>query len=985
MRKYLLVGLVGLVVVGCGGDKKKSGGDDSDTLQDVVLDTGGDEASGCADYGGLDTVSEVTEVAAGTPVVLSCVVPGCDGLADSGFSLAVAGAGSDVDVDGLTVTFSKAGTYEAACQVETETGTFVDESPISIVVVPGKPAEVTTTIDVTEVVAGTQVSVLCAAQDALGNAIYGPFELVITPEEGVKIVGALFTPTTAVKHMVTCYADSIYEGNPVKVNVIPAMPSRIVTGLSSTEAEVGKKVNISCQATDKFDNHVAGFPMVVYVPPELTLAGLAISGTLAGFYEVKCVPQAQEWALFELFPQILTIVPGAPAVLKLTLVPDKPVYKKMDKVLFQPAVRDMYGNLIPDPTLNIQSTTEEGLPTDGLKELQPWNYKFLDNGTYKFVVMVATEPSVKAERLVHVDGDGPLLSVDYPGRGATISDKPSVTVMGTVSDDVTGIETFTLNGDEVDVALDNTFSHIVIANHAVNLVIAEAMDVGGESSRTTRAFAWSDRFFPATGSDEETYVPGGLRIFLSEQFVDDGDHNPEQPNDLATLFEVVLGGMNFGALIPNPIYNANNYKVFIKNVSLDSPTVGMDLIEGGMTMDITLKNLSADIEAIGSCSVLGVDLCPDVDGTLSIDSINLYATLKMDLDNGMPKAALTEFYLGLTDLNIDLSGIGSLLEPIINGIIGIFEQQVESALESQLKGMLPGLLNDVFSQLMLDENITIPGLVDGAEPVNMNLKTRYSALDFSPSGISMSFATRASTTQKVMHQPLGSLGRGNCAGPDAEPYEIPKDSVVAVAIGDDLLNQILFTVWWGGALNLTLDETVLGDIMGDLEGYGLTEPVFTLDFFLAPMLSDCNELEILRFGIGDLYLQGNFKMLGVPMSMGMFATATGDAEIELVEGDGDSGPAFSISLAEIGTFEYEIVSVTEGYEGLIPIIEELLQGEMLQDALAGIAGQSFGGLQLPEFDLGTLVPGIPGGTVLKIVPTGLERVFGFTELTGVLE
>lgn len=973
-RTALLLILV--VASACGGKGNASG-------PDLVGDVAGDIASEMAADGDLACGDIVTGAPAGSTMAgdwasFKCSWTECS--EEDEFTLQVAGDEADFEVDGANVRFLVPGTYEVACRLDEQ----VAIETVTVEVLPGLPETVVTTLGVSDVVAGTQVSVGCAAADGLGNPIYGPFELVVTPEDGVWQQGTVFRPTVVGELAVTCVVDSIHKGNVAKLKVVAGVPEKIYTELAANEVVAGKSVKISCRATDHFGNQVGGFPLVVYVPPKLSIQGLSISGTETGFYEVKCVPQADEWVFFQLYPQVLTVLPGPPALMKLELVPDKSVYKVLDKVQLQIAVRDAFANLIPDAPLQpIQVTTADGLPTDGVTETQAGSYKFVAEGSYRFAAISSQDADVLALRVVNVDGSGPLLSVDYPERGETIGDKPVVNVTGTVSDAVTGLVSFTLNGNDVAVEADNSYSHIVTANHALNHLVAEAEDAGGETTRTTRAFAFSDQWFKVNGDHDEIFVPAGFQIFLAESFVDDGNHDPGDPNDLATLLEVILAGLDFGTLIPNPIYNANNYKVFVTNVKVDKPAVGMDLIEGALTVGLTFVDFSADVEAVGSCSVLGVDLCPDVSGTLVVDDISLYAIMEVKVVAGAVSVSLKDFQMGVTGIALDLSGLGVLLDPILNGIIGIFEQQIEAALAAQLKGMLPSIMEELFAAFQLDENLEIPGLVEGAGPTTINLTTTYEMISLTPSGITMVFDARASSSKKVMHAPLGSIGRGSCAGPDAEPFALSTDEEVAIAFSDDLLNQLLFAVWWGGALNLTLGDEVLGDLSGELAGYGISEPTIELDFFLAPILSDCNGTQALRLGLGDLYIQAQFKMLGQPLTMGIFATLSGDASLSLVQGE--SGQMeFGVAIDEVVLFDYEIVAITDGYEELIPIVDELLAGDLLTTALADVAGQSLGGLALPEIDLGGIVPGVAPGTALTITPVSLERLFGFTELAAEL-
>ena len=985
-----LVSLVAIVLlsVGCGSSGNPQGPED---LPDVVgaetTDVPTKDVTGCWPSSAPDTAVSVSTMVSGESTTVSCVLPGCPEADESVFGFVVAGEeGVDYQVSGQDVVFLAHGDFEVACTYEAADGTVMqDESPATVHVQPGEPASILTKLEVTEVEAGTTVPVECSAKDEQGNPLYGGFSLQVEPGEGVSISGTTLKPTVVGKYHVVCvYAGTFVGDLGAGLKVVPNVPAKVFTELSQDTVVAGKSVSIQCMATDKWDNKVGGFPMVVYVPSQLILSGLSISGKVAGFYEVKCLPQAQDWALFSLFYKTLTVLPDEPAAVKLTVVPQKAFYKLLDKINLQVAVRDKYDNLIPDAQLlPVEIKTVEGMATDGAVETQPWTYKFVEEDQYIFTVKLQSNPQLAGSVAITVDGTGPLLSIDYPERGATLGDKPSVTVTGSVTDQ-SGLDAFTINGENVDVEVDNSFSHIVIAGHAVNLLQAEAVDPDGQETRTVQAYAFAEHYYPGEGDDEATFIPAGIQLFLAESFVDDGDHDPSAPDDLATLMEMVLGGLDFASLLPNPVYNANSYQVFIKNASLSSPVVQMDLIEGALTIKVEFKDFSADVEAIGSCNVLGVDLCPDANGTLTVAKISFYSTVALGLDGaGNVTAVPTEFHLGIEGIKLDLSGIGSLLDPILNGIISLFEGQVEAALSAQIEQMLPSLVAEVFSQFELNANVELGPIAEGGDKTVLKLETRYALLDATPAGLYMHFDTRVSSTKKVIHHPLGSLARGNCAGPETPAFTLDSSKEMAIGVSDDVLNQLLFAVWYGAGLDADLTEENLADVAGTFDGYGITEPAVSTDFFLAPMISDCNSDKVLRFGLGDLYLDAKFKMLGQPLVVGAFASVIASASLSLVIDGPDSGIALSID--EITSFEYEIVSVTQGFEELVPIIEELLAANVLEEGLGKVAGASFGGLQLPEIDLSGLVPGVPPGTTLSFLPTSLERQAGFTQMTGVLE
>jgi hypothetical protein len=993
-RLVFLLLLFGIAAVGCG--KGESTGPEgeiaAETVGEVLTERAG-EAVACAP-GSLQVETELstTELAAGKSVTVACAVEGCELPETVEPFFVVAGEqGEEFLVDDDDVTFIKSGQYEIGCRVELGPDeAVVDGSPALVTVGPGIPSDIVTELAESEVKAGTYVSVSCAARDQFANAIDGPFSLAVSPDESAGVEGLSLRPKVAGTYEVRCAVGEALGDVPAKLVVVPNVPARVLTQLASSTIEAGKTVGFSCVATDLWGNKVSDFPMSVVIPPEVSLStGLTLTSTVAGLYQIMCVPVELDWALFALVPQLLAVVPGAATSLKLTLVPHKPFYKVLDKFQLLVAVQDEHGNLVEEAALApIEVTTADGQPSAGIVQVQPFVFKIVgeEEQQYMLTAWLVEKPDLSAKATVNVSGAGPLISVDFPARGATLSgDKPTVTVTGTASDKF-GLASFTVNGEAAQVEEeDNTFSHIVIASHGVNPLTVEAKDLdpAAPETRIVQAFAYSTKFYPAKGDKAASWVPGGLQLFLAASFVDDGQHDHAKPDDLATVIELAFDPMEISSFLPNPLYSGFNYKLTMKDVEVESPKVMIDLLEGGMKVSIAFVDFSGAVEAVGTCNVLGVDLCPDVSGVLRIEKIAFFAVLGIALQGGEVVATLGEYHLGLEGVSLDLPGLGAVLEPLLNGVIGLVEKQLESALAGQIKQLVPGMIEQLFLAFELDAALPLDPLVAGGTSVTVQLESEYAALVVSPGGIEMAFDTFVSSPKKVLHDPLGALGRGACAGPEAPAYALGKAEEVTAAFADDFVNQLLFAYWWGGGLKVTLDEKALESVAETLNQYGIEQPAIVLDFFLSPMFSDCNAETALRFGIGDLFVQANFKMLSKPLSVGLFVTALGEADLTLAEGP--DGPVLDFAVGEILLFDYDVVSVTEGFEDLVPIIEELMGKQVIEKALEGIAGKSFGGLPLPELDLAALLPGIPAGTVLHMVPKSLAREAGYTEIAGALE
>ena len=423
----------------CSGSGSGDAGDVSSDSAGDVADVADEAPDACRpEEAELVTLLSQYEVFAGETVTVKCAFEGCDDWTPEGMDFLVAGEkGEDYYLEKHSVTFEKPGKYEVACTFEGQNGELQDVTPAEIVVLPGVPDEIVTSVSVDEVKAGTKVSVDCSAFDEFDNQIYGQFIVAVVPQTGVSIAGTTFTPTIVGEYEVVCVLDGLHAGEyPASLDVVPNVPAKVYTELTEDVVTAGDSAGLTCRATDLWENKVAGFPMVVAVPTQVELTGLTIVAWIVGDYEVKCVPQALDWGLFSLYPAMLHVVPATPAGIELEVVPHKQTYKVLDKIVLQVSVVDEFGNLVPDAELLPVSVE----PAEGVVELQPWNFKFTEINQYLFVVKFAGPPLLQADTVVVVDGVGPLLSVDYPERGATVDGAAQVSVTGTVSDQVSGLE-----------------------------------------------------------------------------------------------------------------------------------------------------------------------------------------------------------------------------------------------------------------------------------------------------------------------------------------------------------------------------------------------------------------------------------------------------------------------------------------------------------------------------------------------------------------
>lgn len=927
----------------------------------------------------VQTLVSPQHVQAGAETTVTCVALDADSqpITSALLIFHVEGAGPFHIVENH-VSFELVGLYHATCG--TADGLHTDASPAEIEVIPGDGAVVETTLSEHQVTAGATVLVSCEVHDKFGNlAPDAPTEIWAKPGTGWAAFGMNMKTLKAGTYDVACrVTDSgVLDETPEHLVVAVGLPRKIITTLEPDTIQAGGTSKVTCTAVDAYDNPVAGFPLSLKLPAALQLQGLALTTVVAGNYGVKCVPETDAWDLYELQDAVLHVLPGDPYELYIQQVPAKPVYRKNDPMSLLIQVLDEYANIISDAAILPIAID----PPTGVKVVNPTSFTFKEEGKYIFHIEVVDWPKVAEDLPILVDGQGPTLIIEEPARAATLTGKPAVNVTGQVSDDVAGVTSLLINGDTVSVKGDGSFTHILLAYQGMNPIVAEATDLGGKVSHTTRAFSWSPGWYDIDASKPDSgRVPNGLQIWLGKDFIDDGDHNPNDPDDLATMIEKLVSSLDLSSVVPSPAASSGPYKVYLKDLSFFPPTLSLQPIDGGLRSKITISEFKVKVEAIGTCKILFIDLCPDVKGWVKAKSITIDADVLASAVNGLADVKLGAVDVAINDLNVDISGIiGSLFDWLIDWFVDSFTGQIEKTFESQLGDLVSGTVASLFESLALNQAFEIPPVLGGGDPVTMQITTKIGELTFTPQGGLIGMDANIITSKKTAQSPLGSIARANCGKAKQEFFEVDKEQEIGFAIHDDLINQVLFSVWWGALLDGTVDPALLGGL-GGLEEQGIQDLSIKTLLFGAPLLTSCNPGQQLKAQVPDAYIEIGLSLGGVHLDLGVFMSLEIEAALELVETAVDK--QIGIALGGLTLFNIEIVSITPGWEEAIPDLETLFKDKLLEGLAGGLADQELPTFPIPAIDLSTLDPSIPPGTTLNLILNDLVRDAGYTSING---
>jgi hypothetical protein len=1029
-----------LTIVSCGG-----GSNTTDALSDSSGDH--DQLDGI-DLPSIDTTVSSNTVKAGLPVVVTCTGSGFDQAnvkilvwdpkagtpsttdvidnSQDATGAADASEPQQIDPDSIVtppgttieddrVIFTVAGTYYITCYAP-DAG-LLDQEPEPVSVEPGIPVSIDSIVEPTTIKAGEWVHIQCSAVDRWGNPITSGFISNVTPQDGIRPSGLEVQFIQAGDFEVGCAIEGtdIRDETPVPVKVEPNLAKKIYTFVDPVKFKAGESASVSCEVRDFYENPIYGFPVSVSKPAALLLAGKTLSTEKAGLYTVKCVPQNEDWDKFQLFPVSITVTPADPEIITLKVVPNKAVYGTNERIMVTMTTSDRYGNLIPNAPfapveitpLDVNGTMS---PADGIKKLNgdsSGEFLLKKEGLYLLTFRLLADQSIYKDLQISVDGSGPLLTILYPTRGATISGKPSVTLVASVNDAISGVTKLTVNGKEEIPSRfikNGTLTYqLPLIHQGLNTVEVSIVNGMGNTASETRGFQFSYKYYPMDPDNPEVgMVPKAVKAYLGRSFFDDGNHEPP-PDDLATIIETIVGGLKIESLIPNPLAALGPYNVYLRSIRYDKPKVTLSPEKDRLDLRIDINNIYVAVEAVGKCEFLFIDFCPDVSGSVDADTIMVDSSLNISMDeNGVFTSNLTFNNFRIIELNIDLDGfIGDLLDGLIDSLIDSFSGAIERALKQQMESMLNQTVADLLAKFKIQQAIEIPSIL-GSEPAEVNILTLPSAFKLDHPGLWLDMDAAIYGAAGVGHTNSGSISRSDCLKVNVDDFVIPEDAQVGFAAFDDVLNQALYAVWNTGTLNLTIGD----DILGGLDLPAIVLKKVDLDFYEPPIITSCNpefvwdpetwdgpctvaSEQVIQLQVGDAYARVEADIFGSPMYMELFVQAVALADLSAGD-DGTGRSVIKIRLLSVPKIILDVISVDPAFLAMNGWTKDSFYNDIMKPIIAPLLDtlpkcEELVAFPIPVIDLSTLMAAIPSGAALNFYVEQFYRENGFTTVQGHLE
>ena len=538
----------------------------------------------------------------------------------------------------------------------------------------------------------------------------------------------------------------------------------------------------------------------------------------------------------------------------------------------------------------------------------------------------------------------PTIIINYPPRAATIKGdlaSPTLTVLGHVTDAAGPITSLTVNGSSVTMAADGSFSYPMATAIGGNEIVVIATDSFGTQKEVVQSYLWSNAYYkPVWGDHSQGIIDPGLAYYLSPSVIDDGDHSLPA-NDLATVFEQVLGTYDLKAFIPTTVVtNGITININTAQLKYDPAKVVLTAQAGYLHMVAKISNISVPV----SMKYIGITIT----GTLTATDLTITTDLVPSVDAGHNAVVtMPNTTVAMNGAKVTLSNaiVNFLLGGLINGFVNSAVGNLTSSLVPQLKTSLEPALSSAFNALAFKTQFQIAKLDGSGNKITVDLYNDYNSITCATDGMIFMMRPRASSQTDpavVNYDALGIPARAHCGDGKPQTVVVTKVGKMELSISDDAFNELLGAVWNGGLLEFPVGPSLLGNI--DLTSYGVTDLVMNLDAMLPPVMEDCGWPAPVA-QIGDFKVTGSLKLFGSAMDFTMYATFKTDVAVTA------SNSAIGIALNGIKSADVQVDIVQDNMAGNEAALATLVKDQVLGALVGKLTGSALGSFPIPAINL----------------------------------
>ena len=567
------------------------------------------------------------------------------------------------------------------------------------------------------------------------------------------------------------------------VEVDPGPVVDVSLSLSADVVLAGEPLMATITATDAYANSANADDAALTVSEGVTVDGMAFMATATGEYTATVTlndaTDDGQWS----------VTAGAPAAID--LVVEESAVEVGDATDFEVTVTDEYGNPVE---AELSWTLEPGAV------LLDDEIEFEAEGVYVCTVTVA-DTDVTDSETVTVDSSGPVLVVEEPER-ADWTDASDITVVGTVSDAVSGVRSLTVNGEVVEPGDDGSFTHDMALNFGLNIVETTAddndVDESGDSNQTTdvRSVLYSSDWFSPDWYREEALL---VRI----------NEGPGGLDQLGAIAPEIMDSVDLESMLGGELYSTSGgWWIFSYDISMSATSVSygdvgltIDAVgDGTLDMRMTVSDLVMTFVVEGYAPLVSLP----ADGLVRIGAMHVDLTVRPTIEDGA--MSFDDFTVSVPDpegLEVEIgSGLTDMAGAIGLDIDTLIIEEMRSAVEGAVGGASDGLLDGALGDFGVDETFEISGM-------SYTLQAELGTLEVDDLGMTLGMETRV--------VPEEVLSAGAIEGPEYLPvfdWWSPDlsltESGLSMALSTDVLNQMMFAMWQGGLLDQSLNAADLG-------------------------------------------------------------------------------------------------------------------------------------------------------------------------------
>ena len=563
----------------------------------------------------------------------------------------------------------------------------------------------------------------------------------------------------------------------------------------------------------------------------------------------------------------------------------------------------------------------------------------------------------------------PTIAVTWPPRAATLDGAAQVELAGTVTDAAASIIALTLNGSPLDVDPTGAFVGQMLAVPGANVMVLEATDALGQKKKHVQSFLWSTQWHkPVWGDHDQGILEPGLAYRLGPAVLDDGVHTLPA-NDMATVMEQSLQGIDFFAALPNPVATVAGIKIVPTKATLGSPIVTLTPGDGVLHMSAVFKNLSVDLTASQFVVILltasvhatadsftyTVDLLPGVDATHAATMTAVNAT-----------AAIQGMSVTGTDM------LGNVAAGYAPSYTPTITQAAQQAAGPYIETFVVPTAATALNALAWKLQQQVPKPDGSGATLPIDLYNDVSAVTVTPDALTVWLRPRIAGKPAIAYENLGIPDRQGCGVTEQKVVTLG-EKPLEMAIADDAFNELLYALWQAGQLEFEVPDAMLAGF--DAAKYGITNLKLVVSGMVAPTISDCAGGTLLA-QVGDFRIQASLQMNGQPMNATVYASFGAGTSVTAADGQ------VSLGFSGLKAIELQVDVAQDALVGNEIVFETLVKSYMLPSLLVKLGGKSLGAFPVPGLDLSGLTKSAPGTQVLDFAIEGWQRAAGNSVVQG---